>query len=292
MTHLKGTPKALRAGLSMALAVAACWALPAQAVEYQRAYADPGSGAPVLPQLQEVTDIPSASQVLTAVAGSAFAQSTLVSVRASTADSTHWTLGPYAVASTSVSFGLMGSGVQTVTFALKANGHWTRDLGMSYTLSAGFAGELTSSTGPTSGLYGEVVEVNCVGCGGHLGVGSLTYVDAGSSAGPSVLPDALNGTWLLTTTLQAGAANAATLRLSTDGGAGSTDWATFLQVAEIRDGNGQTLGFTPGTDGNWWLTASANSPIAAVPEPETWALTLAGLGVVGAMARRRARRTT
>lgn len=37
-------------------------------------------------------------------------------------------------------------------------------------------------------------------------------------------------------------------------------------------------------------TATVNLNIAAVPEPETWALMLAGLGVVGWMTRRRSRR--
>lgn len=291
MTHPKGARTALQAGLSAAWVAAACWALPAQALEYQRAYAEPGSGASVSPASYETPNIPDPTQPTTAIAGTAFAQTSLVSVNAHTSDTTHWILGPYAAATSRVSFGLMGTGLQTVTFTLKASGHWTRDVSTSYNLSARFVGEVTSHDGPTSGLYGNVVDVNCLGCGGRLAEDGLTYVDAGSSTGTTALPDALTGTWLLTTTVQAGLANAAQLRLDVDGGAGFTDWATFLQVAEIRDGRGQTLGFTPGTDGNWWLTASANSPMAAVPEPETWAMTLLGLGLVGTMARRRARRS-
>lgn len=38
--------------------------------------------------------------------------------------------------------------------------------------------------------------------------------------------------------------------------------------------------------------ASADTPVAAIPEPQTWALMLAGLGLVGAAARRRQQKKT
>ena len=40
-------------------------------------------------------------------------------------------------------------------------------------------------------------------------------------------------------------------------------------------------------DGQQWALGSVTITTAAVPEPETWAMLLAGLGVVGAVARRR-----
>lgn len=60
----------------------------------------------------------------------------------------------------------------------------------------------------------------------------------------------------------------------------------------------RTLSFTPGSDGSYsfsYLNASEdnvgvlldNVSVSAVPEPETYAMLLAGLGLMGAMSRRR-----
>jgi len=70
------------------------------------------------------------------------------------------------------------------------------------------------------------------------------------------------------------------------------DGTEYLTLAQIRESGGD---FSLLADGNISLSWSANYRITGinfeylnpVPEPETWAMLLAGLGIVGATARRR-----
>lgn len=283
------TVSTAKASTLMAVLAMACWAMPARATETLKAYAAPGSGVSGDPVLDEVYDIASPTQTKHAAVSGASATSSLVHVHAGTDDTTHWVNGPYANALSHVTFGVAGTGPQTVTFAVQASGTWLRQLSQDFVMSAEFSAELTGNSGPGSLLFARVVEVNCIGCGGHLGAGSYQYTRAGvvEESGSLDGITTLQGNWLLTTTLEAGVAHAGSLRLATDGSAGSSGWESSLTVTDIVDGTGQRLAFSQGTDGNWWLAASATSPIAAVPEPETWALMMVGLGVVGSMARRR-----
>jgi hypothetical protein len=83
------------------------------------------------------------------------------------------------------------------------------------------------------------------------------------------------------------------LNFSNTGVLSNNSFATGLGFLRINDGS--VLGTAPtftqylagGNQVRAWVDASGNLTIAAVPEPETFAMLIAGLGVMGALARRR-----
>jgi len=89
------------------------------------------------------------------------------------------------------------------------------------------------------------------------------------------------------------------LGYKTTGGAANDSFANgigFQVVDALPTGIAKST-YTPFTDEGGQLrvflngsTLSMQAPVAAVPEPETYAMLLAGLGLIGSIARRRARR--
>jgi hypothetical protein len=83
----------------------------------------------------------------------------------------------------------------------------------------------------------------------------------------------------------------ATAQALTAGGTGTYAWdeKTVTGAFALVAGTQYTLSITgvAAAPTNYWGSISVPTPVASVPEPETYAMLLAGLGVIGAIARRR-----
>lgn len=69
--------------------------------------------------------------------------------------------------------------------------------------------------------------------------------------------------------------------------AGATDWQQFKQTFTITQVGKKTLSFTAFGKSDGYGGSIDNVSVSAVPEPETFAMLLAGLGLMGTIARRR-----
>ena len=83
----------------------------------------------------------------------------------------------------------------------------------------------------------------------------------------------------------------ATAQALTAGGTGMYAWdeKTVTGAFTLVAGTQYTLSITgvAAAPTNYWGSISVPTPVASVPEPETYAMLLVGLGVIGAIARRR-----
>lgn len=188
-------------------------------------------------------------------------------------DSTHWVGGPYAAAYSAHTFGVAGAAgtYETLSFTVAVDSHYGNDLAANFTASHGFSVELTGNAAPVVGASGGLVEVNCLGCGGHLGGGTLS-----GSVGPTgEWGHDFSYTYTFSTQVERGWNQAGRLGLNAYLGVGST-WADLtINLLSITDSQGQALSW--GTDGF----------LQAVPEPSTGAMVLAGMGALGFALRRR-----
>ena len=77
------------------------------------------------------------------------------------------------------------------------------------------------------------------------------------------------------------------------GDVGGVKSGSFLQSFNVTSGSSYTLNFTGKWKGptaaNWSTLATPSVSMLPVPEPESYAMFLAGLGIIGAIARRRNR---
>ncbi|WP_018413056.1 FxDxF family PEP-CTERM protein [Methyloversatilis thermotolerans] len=167
-------------------------------------------------------------------------------------------LGAHAAAPTFA--GSFGSGTTAGTVAaesLGSSGNWTF-----WTFTADFLSDVSITITPTSSDLDVIFGV-------WFGVETDTenYSGINTDSLSTLLVGYADGTEFNPT---AGAGQAASLRFFNDYGTGPF----VLAIADYTDGVGSgQLGYT--------ITAS-------VPEPETYALLLAGLGLIGVAARRRA----
>lgn len=108
--------------------------------------------------------------------GTASASASLTSLGFAGSDSTHWAVGaPGAGARTDYYFGVEGAGeVVTLRFKFVTAGGWAWDDASSFTSSGAFSILLQSATGPAPYVTANLTLVQCLGCGGRLGGGSLT----------------------------------------------------------------------------------------------------------------------
>lgn len=201
--------------------------------------------------------------------GLAMAHADGMSLQAS--DSTHWVGGPYVSAVVSHRFGLAGAfgTFETVRVTVAVESHFGNDLSADFTASHGFSIELLSNAAPAVGAGGGLVDVNCLGCGGHLINSTVTDAHGVTSAWPHDFTQ----TYSFSTLVERGLPDVARLGLGGYLGVGST-WATLrMDVLSITDSQGQAL--TWGADGF----------LQPVPEPASIALWLAGLAVLGGVVR-------
>ena len=146
-----------------------------------------------------------------------------------------------------------------------------------------------SAIGPSPDKYGSFLLVQCVGCGGHLGGGSISTDDDyfGAGAATSVPWEGANpGNFTLSSTFLAGAPNNGRLQLRALGGGGASAYDFSIALRSITThGPAHGLSIYIADTGQRIGVSSAG----AVPEPASWALMIAGFGMAGGMMRRHAR---
>ncbi|MEY4763538.1 MAG: hypothetical protein RI907_211 [Pseudomonadota bacterium] len=254
-----------------ALGVALCTSLPAHAA-YFEAYASVDGGS-ALGAPDQIAFNATGAMLPAAVSG-ASATTTLFNQTLSVADSTHWTLGPYAATRSDVRFSVAGGGeAATVSFTFEVLGAMDLSLDASHNAGASFGLELYGQGADAAG--GGISDVNCLGCGGHISMGSLY------SHGVSTPWDgtSVNAVYTLTTTVDTGRQDAGRLIASASMGAGSTHGNMAIRLTSTLL-NGQVATLVDNGAAGW--------SVSAVPEPSTWGLALAGLCVAGLARRRRA----
>jgi PEP-CTERM motif len=251
---------------ALCLSVAAC--LPAQAAYFQTYTSVDGGGAHGAPDQLEsnTTGAPLLSTV------GAVASTTLLNQHVSVADSTHWTLGPYATTLSDVRFSVAGGGeLATVSFTFVVLGGVDLSLSSSHNATGGFGLELHGQGYDSAG--GGFTDVNCLGCGGHIGDGKL------GSHGVSTDWDwsSVDAVYTLTTTVESGRADAGRIMVNASLSAGGTHGSLDIRLSSLLL-NGQAATLVNHGAAGW--------SISAVPEPASYGLALAGL-LVAALARRR-----
>jgi PEP-CTERM motif len=257
---------ALSSAAAFCLAVAA--SLPAQAAYFQTYTSVDGGGAHGNPDQLEFN---STGAPLLSTTG-AVASTTLLNQFVSASDSTHWILGPYATTNSNVSFGVAGAGeAATVSFTFVVTGAVDLSLASDHNTNGEFGLQLYGQGADI--VWGSYVDVNCLGCGGHIGNGSL------SSHGISTPWDgsSVNATYTLTTTVDTGRANAGRIEVHTALNVGGTHGSFDIRLTSLML-NGQAAALVNNGAAGW--------SISAVPEPASYGLALAGL-LVAALARRR-----
>ncbi len=254
-----------------ALALALAASLPAQAAHFHAYTAvDGGSalGGPDL-MLDNETGAP-----LTSITGNAQARTTLLDQHVSASDTTHWTLGPYATTNSNVSFGVAGGGeAATVSFTFVVTGGVDLSLASDHNTNGEFGLQLYGQGADI--VWGSFGDVNCIGCGGHIGGSNL------NSHGVSTPWDvtSVNATYTLTTTVDTGRANAGRIEVSAALGVGGTQGHFDIRLSSLLL-NGQAATLVDNGAAGW--------SVSAVPEPGSWGLALAGVLVVGWSRRKKA----
>jgi hypothetical protein len=208
--------------------------------------------------------------VLLSMGGVAVATASSLDLSAS--DSTHWVGGPYVNATRRFQFGVAGDlgTYETIYATVAISSAFGNDLNADFVASHGFNVSLSGNAGGVSYIGGGLVEVNCLGCGGHLGGGTVS-----TSSGSTVAwLNAYQTTLTLSTVVERGWNTGGSFEMYGYLGVGST-WADMsIDLLSITDSQGRALAL--GSDGF----------LQPVPEPGTLALWLAGLGVLGAVGRR------
>lgn len=200
--------------------------------------------------------------------------------------------GKSVVASGSTTYGYAANSSATVA------DDFTIDAGKTWNISSiDFFSYQTGATGFTFGNANWSIVEGDVATGNVVASGSTAVTDGGR-LGYRVLPTAQNGTTRPIYRVQADVADFSLaqghywLRWSLTGSLASGPWVAT--TSDWRTGNANQdigLGFRPlvdaGTQKSVELPFVINGTIAAVPEPETYAMMLGGLAMLGAFARRR-----
>jgi hypothetical protein len=244
----------------------------AQAAYFQTYTAVDGGGAHGAPDQLEFN---ATGEPLLSTTG-AVASTTLLDQYISAADSTHWILGPFASTTSAIRFSVAGGGAPaTVSFSFEVQGAWDLGLSKEHNASGGFGLEL-SGVGSDS-VGGAFNDVNCIGCGGHIGYSTLSLHGA-----PTTITDNWDGQWrgayTLTTTVESGRPDAGLINVYASTNLGSTHGSLRIRLTSLSlDGQAASL----------VNNGAAGWSVSAVPEPTSLGLAMAGILVVGALQRRR-----
>ena len=227
--------------------------------------------------------------------GTASASASLTSLGFAGSDSTHWAVGaPGAGARTDYYFGVEGAGeVVTLRFKFVTAGGWAWDDASSFTSSGAFSILLQSATGPAPYVTAILTLVQCLGCGGRLGGGSLTTTTDLYGPGVSTTVPWLGepvGEFSLTSSFVTGVENAGRFALDRLGGAGngSFNFNVSLESVTRIGGPGGDLALSLPRSGGSFGVSVGGAGVSAVPEPAAAAIWIAALALlVGCRWRRR-----
>jgi MYXO-CTERM domain-containing protein len=244
----------------------------AQAAYFQTYTAVDGGGAHGAPDQLEFN---ATGAPLLSTTG-AVASTTLLDQYVSAADSTHWTLGPYAATHSDIRFSVAGGGAPaTVSFSFEVQGAWDLDLSHSHNATGGFGLELYGLG--SDSVSGGFTDVNCIGCGGHIGYSTLSLHGVSTTVYDH-WDGVWNGTYTLTTTVESGRPDAGLILVNASTGLGGTHGSLRIRLTSLSlDGQAASL----------VNNGAAGWSVSAVPEPASYGLALAGLLVVVGLQRRR-----